>query len=412
MNSPIVTDPRKPRVFISYSHDSEEHSEAVLDLCELLRESGVDAWIDVYDEIPPPRSWPRWMYDQIEAAKFVLVVCTGTYERRLLGREDPSVGRGATWEGAIVTQEMYESDSGRIIPVLLKISDRAHIPYFLRSTTHYLVGSGVDASFNRLLRHILGQPAVIPRPVGNPPVFDSRGHQAQDGQRKAEKRSSLTVLGDFSSPWRRSKVKPDAFSVRQLDLKHLNAAVMEALRSIEDPDVSGDTLYVGLRTSLTSFAAYIEQASGSAVRAALFDVFLEADAGAGLEGIRARQLASNSVERERRGPEGATISVMDATDFESIFLGQPWWVSDDLQQESRYRNPHFEQHLPSRYLSSLVLPVKLVLPDDDRIQGFLTIDSPMTGTFTHEAYLQDAQLFAGVLAHVMTLWQQKSLPAF
>ena len=43
---------RPPRIFISYSHDSEEHSARVLKLAIRLRSEGVDAWLDRYEPAP------------------------------------------------------------------------------------------------------------------------------------------------------------------------------------------------------------------------------------------------------------------------------------------------------------------------------------------------------------------------
>jgi hypothetical protein len=40
----------KPKVFISYSHDSEKHISSVLNLSERLREEGVNCWINEYYE--------------------------------------------------------------------------------------------------------------------------------------------------------------------------------------------------------------------------------------------------------------------------------------------------------------------------------------------------------------------------
>jgi hypothetical protein len=93
-----------PRVFVSYSHDSEQHRLRVLELTTILRSFGVDARIDHFFEVPPPRSWAAWMHDEIEAADFVLVVCTETYARRVTNREARGHGLGARWEGGILTQ--------------------------------------------------------------------------------------------------------------------------------------------------------------------------------------------------------------------------------------------------------------------------------------------------------------------
>jgi hypothetical protein len=87
-----------PRVFVSYSHDSEGHRENVADFVQELRRQGIDAWVDQF-EITPPLSWPAWMEDQIEEADFVLLVITETYVRRFRGHEEPGLGLGVRWEG-------------------------------------------------------------------------------------------------------------------------------------------------------------------------------------------------------------------------------------------------------------------------------------------------------------------------
>lgn len=100
--------PPPPKVFLSYSHDSPEHMDRVLALCDRLREGGVDAWIDQY-ETAPAEGWPLWCAHKIEEADFVLVVCTETYLRRFLGQEAPGTGLGARWEGYVAVQEIYDA---------------------------------------------------------------------------------------------------------------------------------------------------------------------------------------------------------------------------------------------------------------------------------------------------------------
>ena len=94
--------PRSSKVFISYSHDSPEHEERVLQLSNRLCNTGVDCNIDQYVE-SPPKGWSKWMFDQIDEAEFVLVVCTETYNKRFRGKDEPGKGRGVIWEGAIIT---------------------------------------------------------------------------------------------------------------------------------------------------------------------------------------------------------------------------------------------------------------------------------------------------------------------
>jgi hypothetical protein len=68
-------------VFISYSHDSDEHRKQVLALSERLRLDGIETLLDQYVNGTPPEGWPRWMMNQLDAADYVLVICTETYSR-------------------------------------------------------------------------------------------------------------------------------------------------------------------------------------------------------------------------------------------------------------------------------------------------------------------------------------------
>src|SRR6266446_5659256 len=92
------------RVFVSYSHDSQEHMDRVLELSDRLRADGIDCALDQYAE-SPSEGWPRWTLNQISESDFVLVVCTKDYERRLGGHSEFETGVGAEWAGAIVIKE-------------------------------------------------------------------------------------------------------------------------------------------------------------------------------------------------------------------------------------------------------------------------------------------------------------------
>ena len=70
-----------PKAFISYSHDSPEHKNWVLDLATRLRSSGVDAVIDQWD-LRPGDDLAHFMETQLTAAgrsgfRVGLVACRG-----------------------------------------------------------------------------------------------------------------------------------------------------------------------------------------------------------------------------------------------------------------------------------------------------------------------------------------------
>ena len=67
-----------PKVFISYSHESTDFEEKVLEFSNRLRSEGIDASIDLYEEAPS-EGWPRWMENQIRESDYVLVLCSKSY---------------------------------------------------------------------------------------------------------------------------------------------------------------------------------------------------------------------------------------------------------------------------------------------------------------------------------------------
>ncbi len=122
-----MADAAPPRVFISYSHDSAEHRDRVLDLASRLRDDGIDAMIDQYVQFPP-EGWPNWCEAQIRRADFVLMVCTEVYLRRVNGEEEPGKGHGIRWEGHLNNQHLYDAGSmnRKFVPLLFAWLPRAH----------------------------------------------------------------------------------------------------------------------------------------------------------------------------------------------------------------------------------------------------------------------------------------------
>jgi formylglycine-generating enzyme required for sulfatase activity len=160
-----------PRVLISYSHDSPAHAARVLNLADDLRANGVDAQLDQYT--PAPRlGWPSWMREQVEAAQFIVCVCTPTYRQRFEQRAPPGEGLGASWEGWLAELAIYgdRDRRGAFIPVLLDAATPDHVPTVLRGQTrHHLPNQ-----FEALLRQLLDRPATPMPPLGPQPKLPPR----------------------------------------------------------------------------------------------------------------------------------------------------------------------------------------------------------------------------------------------
>ena len=95
------------------------------------------------------------MAEQVQAADYVIVVCSENYRERFEGRAEG--GLGARWEGALITQALYEDVRGntKFIPVVFGDSGSS-IPMALRPYTYYKYPEG----YEELYRSI-GQQSVL-----------------------------------------------------------------------------------------------------------------------------------------------------------------------------------------------------------------------------------------------------------
>ena len=152
-----------PRVFVSYTHDSDAHSQLVLNLANQLRDDGVEAHIDQYI-LNPREGWPMWMYKEIEEADFVLMVST---ERYAVKAQEPKKS-GGRFESVLILQDLLDAgmSNDKFIPVFFEATDSDHILKWVRPVNYYNVST--TNGYDSLLRRLLDDPAVVPPPVGTP----------------------------------------------------------------------------------------------------------------------------------------------------------------------------------------------------------------------------------------------------
>lgn len=131
---------KNPKVFISYTHDSKEHLALVLEIANKFRSEGINVVLDQYEQ-SPPEGWPKWMDQNINNSDFVLMVCTENYYNRVMDKEKEGIGLGIKWEGRLIYQHIYNSDSKskKFIPILVKKEDIKFIPTPIQGATHYLI---------------------------------------------------------------------------------------------------------------------------------------------------------------------------------------------------------------------------------------------------------------------------------
>lgn len=154
-----------PKVFISYSHDSQAHKQWVMDFATRLRNSGIDAILDQWD-LQPGDDLPNFMEKNLASANRVLMICTDQYVKKA------NTGAGGVgYEKMIVTADLMKSiESNKVIPIIRQNGGHL-VPTFLGSK-YFIDFSREDSAeyaYDELVRTLVGAPLFKKPPIGNNP---------------------------------------------------------------------------------------------------------------------------------------------------------------------------------------------------------------------------------------------------
>ena len=161
-----------PKVFISYSHDSEPHKDWVLGLATRLVANGVDVVLDQWD-LPLGSDLPRFMELGLTEAHRVLAVCTAPYVKKA------NEGRGGVgYEKMILTARLMQDISAdRIVPVIRANSIFPLVPTFLGARLYIDFRDDLqyETRYAELLRDVHGhkikpRPPLGTNPFSTPPI--------------------------------------------------------------------------------------------------------------------------------------------------------------------------------------------------------------------------------------------------
>jgi uncharacterized delta-60 repeat protein len=151
-----------PRLFISYSHDSQEHKDWVYDLARRLRlEYGVDALLDAWD-VQLGGDFARFM-ENVGKADKVLMVCTQQYVNKCNNADKG----GVAYEKMIVTSRLIGDVYGDFIIPLLRSNSDGDLPSFMGSKRYIDFRNDLffERNVHELAAFIHGVAGVKP-PVG------------------------------------------------------------------------------------------------------------------------------------------------------------------------------------------------------------------------------------------------------
>lgn len=183
-----------PRVFISYSHDTEEHKARVASLAQRLRDDGLTVVLDG-DMLPggPAEGWPLWSERQVTETDFVLVACTLIYSQRYEGNQPPGEGLGAVCEARAIRQFLYDHAgiNEKIRVVLFDAVYQQYIPTQLKSYHSYQ--PLLEQSYGDLLAW-LKKTDVPPPPPPEPLVLQWPNASPDYNSELADRKDEFTLF--------------------------------------------------------------------------------------------------------------------------------------------------------------------------------------------------------------------------
>ena len=180
-----------PKVFVSYSHDSEQHKDWVRRLSERLRFDGIDVLLDQW-ELGPGDDVTYFMEQALSSCYKVLIVCTEEYIKKA-----NKLKGGVGYERMIITAEIAKNlKIQKFIPILRNVS-KEKLPKFLgpRIYVDLRMGELDQSQYDILLRSLHNEPKHKKPPLGQSPYVTPSRNSANIKKIKLINHSDITSIG-------------------------------------------------------------------------------------------------------------------------------------------------------------------------------------------------------------------------
>ena len=183
---------RAPRVFVSYSHDSQEHKEWVLTMATRLMANGVDMILDQWD-LSLGSDLPMFMESGLTEADRVLAICTGAYVAKA------NAGQGGVgYEKMILTaQILRDIPAHRVIPIVRGNEGPDLVPIFLSSRVYidFRDDTNYEERYAELIREIHGVKIRRRPPLGMNPFEEKPQYATPNLSTRSERYVSPALSG-------------------------------------------------------------------------------------------------------------------------------------------------------------------------------------------------------------------------
>ena len=167
-----------PRVFISYSQDSDPFCKEVLNFSNRLCSEGLETILDQYVD-SPPEGWPTWMEHNVYQADYILDIASEEYYNKAMGKVAVGTGKGVKWESMLLRQMLHDDTvNKKIIPIVFNDSDKQFILMPLNGSTHYNINK--EKEYAALYRYLFGIRKKSPpigerRPLSDGAIYEEGG---------------------------------------------------------------------------------------------------------------------------------------------------------------------------------------------------------------------------------------------
>jgi hypothetical protein len=181
-----------PQVFISYSHDSDEHKNWIVQLATRLRSNGVDIILDAWNT-KLGSNLASFMEQGLSISQRVICVCSDNYLIKANGGKG-----GAGYEKQIMTSELVvDQNTNWVIPLIVNNTGDKKTPTFLgvRKYISFEDPKLYEAKYEELLRDILEEPVLAIPPIGQNPFKVAKDFAQQKFLPTNEKYVSPSTFG-------------------------------------------------------------------------------------------------------------------------------------------------------------------------------------------------------------------------
>jgi len=183
-------------VFISYSHDDENHKNWVLQLATRLRSNGLDVLLDQWN-LKLGQDLAAFMERGLSDANRVVCICSKKYV------EKANQGHGGVgYEKQIITAElMTDLNSNWVAPVVRNnTKEIRNVPTFLSGRLYVSFEDDrlYEKSYEQLLRDLLDEPVLPIPPIGKNPFQNIESFTNQKFMPSSERYVSPSISGNVT----------------------------------------------------------------------------------------------------------------------------------------------------------------------------------------------------------------------